>query len=397
MISSAFFAANRAALMEKCHDGVLRMTAYSALQGSGDMAAPFRQEANFWYLTGIDEPDWQLIMAGNRSWLVAPVISDIHMIFEGGLQPDEARRMSGVDEVINKTEARALLAQLASNFSVAYGIDKHPHQKHFNFVPNPSPGQLWRQLKRQFTEVRDIRRDLARLRAIKQPIEIEAITRAIDITATAFTDVRRHLSELQSENQIEAEFTHAFRYQNATHAYDPIVATGHNACTLHYVANNDQLTGSDMVLIDIGARVDHYPADITRTYAVGVPTARQIAVHAAVVAAHKQIIRLLAPGLSFSQYQSEVDDIMKTALRSLGLMNHKEDYWRYFPHAISHGLGVDVHDSLGGFETFQPGMVLTVEPGIYIPEEGIGVRIEDDILITDSGHQNLSKALALDM
>jgi Xaa-Pro aminopeptidase len=139
--------------------------------------------------------------------------------------------------------------------------------------------------------------------------------------------------------------------------------------------------------------VDGYAADITRTYAVGTPTDRQRAVHAAVETAHKAILALLKPGLSFAAYLSEVDQIMKQSLDSIGLLKTDSDYHRYFPHAISHGLGLDVHESLGGHEALKPGMILTVEPGIYIPEEKIGVRIEDDILITEDGHRNLSGAL----
>jgi len=148
-----------------------------------------------------------------------------------------------------------------------------------------------------------------------------------------------------------------------------------------------------MVLIDAGAKVGGYAADITRTYAIGRPSDREIEVHAAVETAHKAIIDLIKPGFGMKDYHFQSDEIMKKALKSLGLLNAPADYRKYFPHAVSHGLGIDVHDSLGGFETFQPGMVLTVEPGIYIPEEGIGVRIEDDILVTEEGNRNLSAAL----
>jgi Xaa-Pro aminopeptidase len=154
-----------------------------------------------------------------------------------------------------------------------------------------------------------------------------------------------------------------------------------------------------MVLIDIGARVNGYAADITRTFAVK-PTKRQTQVHAAVERAHKKIISLLKPGLMLQDYIKAVDDIMKTEMIGLGLienMNDNETYRRYFPHAIGHGLGVDVHDSLGSSRKLQEGMVLTVEPGIYIPAEGIGVRIEDDILITSTGHKNLSGSLSTDL
>ena len=161
--------------------------------------------------------------------------------------------------------------------------------------------------------------------------------------------------------------------------------------------NDDKLRPRELLLLDIGARVDGYAADITRTYAVGEPTKRQIEVHEAVETAQKEIIGLLQPNLSVEQYQKDVDRVMSKALQSLGLMHGVDDeknYRKYFPHAVSHGLGVDVHDSLGGPRMLVPGMVLTVEPGIYIPEEKIGVRIEDNILITEKGHVNLSARLS---
>jgi len=139
--------------------------------------------------------------------------------------------------------------------------------------------------------------------------------------------------------------------------------------------------------------VGGYAADITRTYAIGTPSRREKDVHAEVEQAHQAIIDLIKPETSVKEYMAAVDDIMKQALRNLNLLKTPDDFRRYFPHAISHGLGIDVHDSLGGFKAFQPGMVLTVEPGIYIPEEGIGVRIEDDILVTKDGNKNLSAAL----
>ena len=225
--------------------------------------------------------------------------------------------------------------------------------------------------------------------------------RAIGLTVEAFNAVRSQLSTLQHEYEVEAAFSYHFRRHGAPgHAYDPIVAGGGRACTLHYVANDQPLQTGELLLLDVGARVSGYAADITRTYAIGEPTDRQRAVHAAVQQAHQQIISLLAPGLSVRAYHDSVDDIMKQALVGLGLMHDLADdasYRRYFPHAISHGLGVDVHDSLGGPDVLKEGMVLTVEPGIYIPEEAIGVRIEDDILITADGARNLSAALSTDL
>lgn len=379
------------------------MTAYSQMQRRNDMSFAFEQEANFWWLTGIESPDWWLIVDGSRgkSWLAAPTISQAHQIFDGSLSPEQARAVSGVHNVITHAEALDLLRELAKKHSTVHALGDQPHAEYLDFVLNPATKKLHGTLSRLFTSVQDCRSELAQLRAIKQPQEIVAMKQAINLTIDAFEHVKKKLPSLRSEYEVEAEFSYYFRRHGAKgHAYDPIVAAGANACTLHYVDNNSSLKKKQLLLLDIGAQSAGYAADITRTYALGEPTKRQRAVHKAVQDAQQQIIALLKPDLSVEEYHRDVDAIMKQALMSLGLMKDETDdeaYRTYFPHSISHGLGVDVHDSLGGPRYVQSGMVLTVEPGIYIPEEGIGVRIEDDILITSTGHTNLSARLSTDL
>lgn len=153
-------------------------------------------------------------------------------------------------------------------------------------------------------------------------------------------------------------------------------------------------------MLDVGAKVGGYPADITRTYAYGKPTKRMEAVHKAVQSAQAAIISILKPGLSLEEYQKFVDTTIKQEMIGLGIIESVGDetgYRRHMPYSISHGLGVDVHDALGRPHTFEPGMILTVEPGIHLGNEGIGVRIEDDILITETGHRNLSGKLPTDL
>jgi Xaa-Pro aminopeptidase len=402
-MESSFFIRNRQQLSRKLGPLPIVLTAYTQLQRGNDAAFRFEQEANFWWLTGIESPDWQLIIDGARkkSWLVAPDVDEIHQVFDGSLSLDEALAISGADAVLTHAEGEERLAELARQHKAVFTLGDDPAASHYDFSRNPAPDNLKRRLARSFAEVRSTRLELARLRAIKQPEEIGAMERAIALTADAFDYVRQHLDGFKYEYEVEAEFSYYFRRHGASgHAYDPIVAAGAHACTLHYDENNGLLGSKQLLLLDIGARVDGYAADITRTYAVGTPTARQVEVHAAVSEAHREIIELLQPGLSVKEYHEHVDTIMMRALLSLGLMQHRDDaaaYRRYFPHSVSHGLGVDVHDSLGAPVFFEPGMVLTVEPGIYIPEESIGVRIEDDILITADGHRNLTAALSTDL
>ena len=402
-MNDVFYSNNRQQLAKVLNGSVVVLSAYAQMQRGNDMAFGFEQEANFWWLTGIEAPDWWLIIDGTRgkSWLVAPQISDAHLIFDGSLSAEEAKRISGVDAVIVRDEAMHILRDLAKKHSVAYTLGEQPHAEHFDFTLNPAIKTMRDMVDRTFKAVQDCRKDLAKLRAIKQPEEIVAMKKAIALTIAGFQSVKSRLPAMNYEYEIEAELTHYFRRSGARgHAYDPIVAGGKNACTLHYVANQDRLKKNHLVLLDIGARVEGYAADITRTYAVAEPTARQRQVHGAVQTAHQRIVQLIEPQLTIEAYQRGVDIIMTEALLELGLMNNSDDtknYHKYFPHAISHGLGVDVHDSLGGPAALQPGMVLTIEPGIYIPEESIGVRIEDDILVTEGGHTNLSARLSTDL
>ncbi len=394
-----FFVSNRRRLAESISGGLVVVSAYTQLQRSNDAAFYFEQEANFWWLTGIDSPDWWVIIDGQRakSWLVAPVVSNAHQIFDGSLSIEAAKRISGVDNVLSQDEAMSMLRDLAKKHSVVHTLGDPAYAEHFDFILNPAPKKLWNVLERTFTDVQDCRLELAKLRAIKQPEEIVAIKKAIKLTVEGFKSIKEKLPELRFEYEVEAEFSYFFKKYGASgHAYDPIVASGKNACTLHYDVNKDRLKKNSIVLMDIGVRLGGYAADISRSYGLGEPTQRQRQVHGAVQAAQKEIIHLIKPGLLVADYHASVDAIMKAALMSLGLLQSVEDeatYRRYFSHAIGHGLGVDVHDSLGQSLEFLPGMVLTVEPGIYIPEEGIGVRIEDNILVTQQGHINLSKAL----
>jgi len=390
-----FFISNRAALREKVGDDPIIVSAYTLLQRSGDAAFKFEQEANFWYLTGIDSADWKLVIEGERSWLIAPDVDEVHQIFDGSIAADEALQTSGVDMVLNFSEGEKLMADLASKYQKVFTIGDDPRKGHYDFALNPGPVQLLETLQAIFATVNDCRSELAKLRAIKKPEEIEQMKAAIALTVEAFDKVKENMQSYTSEYEIEADFSYAFRKNGAKgHAYDPIVAMGKNACTLHYVKNEDDLEAGQFVLLDIGARYNGYAADITRTYAFGKMSDRHVVVHRAVETAHHEIIALLQPGVNVKEYFHKVDEIMIATLHELGLLKEKSDYRKYFPHSISHGLGIDVHDSLGGPEVFQPGMVLTVEPGIYIPEEGIGVRIEDDILITEAGNENLSHKLS---
>lgn len=392
-----FHAHNIARLSELARGVPIVLTGYYAMQLSGDMAAPFLQESNFWWLTGIDEPGWRVIIepARHHVTLVAPEISEVDRIFTGGIDPSEAMKRAGAQEVIAANEFEPRLRHLARTHTVVNTLEVENE----SFVVNPARKELVAMLRRTFASVEMIDKELVSLRAVKTDEEIRRIRQACALTVNAFELIHDQFAQYKHEYEVEADFTAAFRSHAATHAYAPIVAAGERACTLHYDKNANSVRARDLVVIDIGARINGYAADVTRTYAVK-PSKRQQAVHVAVQKAHQQIIALLKPSLLVADYARSVDEIMKDALQTLGLLTRRDDettYRKYFPHAVSHGLGVDVHDRLGSPRYFEPGMVITVEPGIYIPEEGIGVRIEDDILITQTGHDNLTRKLSTDL
>lgn len=398
-MNSDFFSANRVALLKQLQGGALVvLSGYGAMQAVNDSASAFVQEANFWYETGVENADWWVIIDGlhGTEWLVSPDLSETQKVFDGAYDTDRIKSESGIKTIISRDEAARRLRELAKHHSIVYTTEQPTYLKdHAHFQLNTAQAELKKLLDRTFQNVQLCNKELAKLRTIKQPEEIKAIEKAISLTDKSLEAMKNRLGIAKFEYELEAELTYVMQNQGAGHAYDPIVASGKNACTLHYVANNDRMSKKDLLLVDVGARVNGYAADISRTFAIGQPSKRQIAVHDAVLGAQQKIIQLLKPGLNLATYEKQVESIMKITLELLGLSS--ERYREYFPHSIGHGLGRDVHDPLYGYDELAPNMVLTVEPGIYIRDEGIGVRIEDDILITVNGHRNLSKAISTDI
>lgn len=393
-----FFIQNRQRLTQALKGGLVVVTAYDAMQRAADMAHPYQQESCFWYLTGIEQPGWKLIFDGirNHATLVRPALTEVERIFDGDIDDQQIIDMSGADAIIAEKDMERELRQLARTHSVVSSLAFKQHDA-YRFAVNPAPSHLWNLLDRIFPRVQDCERDIARLRAIKQPEEQKQLQSAIDLTIEAFNTVKQQLESYQYEYEIAADMTHVFGRHNARHAYDPIVASGGNACTLHYIANANKLRKNHFLLIDVGANLGGYCADITRTYQIGKVSNFARDVHEALQIAQRDCIALIEPGRSVEEYSREVDRIMCRTLSDLGLIASEKDekgYRTYMPHAISHGLGIDTHDSLGRSHVLKEGMVLTVEPGIYIPEQSIGIRLEDDILVTHDGYKNLSKALS---
>ena len=231
---------------------------------------------------------------------------------------------------------------------------------------------------------------------VKSAYEIKLIERAIKETAGLLEILQEKLPGSSNERELMAAAATRAITSGLKFSYEPIIAGGRNAVTLHYEKNDTDLDIDGMLLLDIGLKYEGYCADITRTVAVnGKPTARQQEVYDAVLDVHGYAIELLKPGVTIKEFEEIVAERMAMQLKNLGLIDDqtKDAVRAFYPHATSHFLGIDVHDVADYSRPLEPGMVLTVEPGIYIAKEKIGVRIEDDILITENGNRNLSKDL----
>lgn len=400
IFEASFFVANRERLRSLfTGTAPIIITANGLLQRNSDVNFPFRQDSSFWYLTGIEEPDVILVMDKGKEYLIVPARDEHRAAFDGTIADSDLVSRSGVETVF---EEKAGWKQLGSRLKrvkhVATLAAAAPYVQNHGLYTNPARARLIERIKSQAEDVEllDIRPHVTRMRMIKQPAEITAIQQAIDLTIdTLLAAKKKGWQKFAHEYDVEAAITARFRKHGATHAYQPIIANGINACTLHYVHNNDPITEGSLLLLDVGAEVQNYAADITRTYAVSEPTRRQKQVYAAVLEVRDFALSQLEVGTTMRTYEDAVQQFMGEKLRELGLIKSIEadSVRQYYPHATSHFLGLDVHDTADYDRPLEPNMVLTVEPGIYIPEEAIGIRIEDDVLIEETGPRVLSDRL----
>lgn len=406
LFSADFFKANRGRLLQRIDPAIPTViTASGLLQRNADTTFPFQQDSNFWYLTGLNEPDLILVMSGGSEYLLVPGRSGNREAFDGAIDFAELARLSGIHDIIAEEDGWQRLATTLKKTGTVQTLAAAPsYIEQYGMYTNPARARLVERLMTWQPDVKvvDIREHLIYCRSRKQPEELKALQRAIDITADGLRRVTEpaRLAAYEYEFEIENDLSSAFRTHEASgHAFAPIIAAGKHGVTLHNVANDGELHGGELVMLDVGAEVSHYAADITRTVAIGTPTKRQVEVFAAVQDVQRYALTLLKPGTLLKEYEAAVEEYMGGKLQQLGLITKADhdDIRHYYPHATSHFLGLDVHDVGNYDQPLEAGMVLTCEPGIYIPEEGIGVRIEDDVLITDAAHTVLSAGLAAEL
>jgi len=396
MFDANFFSGNRSRLIESLPEGVVvAIAGHGQLQRNGSNTYDFRQDSSFWYLSGLVEPDLVLIFSAERELVLLPKRDASYRTFNGEIKIEELVRNSGIPTFIEADWAKGLKSELADAKCIFSLLPIAPYISQAGIYVNPARQRLGSVLNEVLPkhQIEDIRPHLGRLRMIKQPIELAAVKQACDITTAAFESIKNALPTFKSEAEIlRAVKSEMFRAGADDMAYSPIAAAGDSSTVLHYHLHNRQISKHDLILIDAGAEKNFYASDITRTYSVSSPTTRQQAVHAAVIAIQKQALNLLKPGLNLKDYEKAVRDFAAGQLATLGLKTDELSIKKYFPHSTSHYLGLDVHDS-GDYGQLHTGVVLTVEPGIYIPEEALGVRVEDNVVITDSGYDNLTAAL----
>lgn len=399
--SAEFFAGNRTRLKDFVQDNTpIILTANGLLQQSTDSTYPFKQDGNFWYLSGINEPDITLVIDSNNEYLILPEQSEYQRYFNGAIDSSKLSKISGIKKVLLQKEGENLLNSLPKKSKKVATLTPSPsYVKEMGFYTNPSRQALISRIldTNDKCELLDLRKQFGQLRMVKQLPEIEAIQSAIDVTIKTLQSLKKKINSYGFEYQADADIAHGFRSNGADGAaFDSIVAGGANACIVHYMDNNDTLHKDDLLLFDVGAEACGYAADISRTYSRGTASKRQKQVHAAVCEVQDYAYSLLKPGVLLREYEKQVREFMGIKLQELSLIDNLDpaEIRKYYPHSTSHFLGFDVHD-VGDYDRpLEPGVVITVEPGIYIPEEGIGVRIEDDILITKSGNINLSRKLS---
>ena len=367
---------------------------------SADSTLPFEQHRDLFYLTGIDQEETILILCPDAKdpkhrEMVFVRETNAHIaVWEGHkLTKSEAAAVTGIDHVQWTTDFEASFLELAKQAENIY-INTNEHYR-AKVETQTREDRFIEWCKQQFPKKNYEKSNfiLQGLRGVKDPEEIAHIQQACDITEKGFRRILGFVKPGVWEFEIEAEFSHEFLSNRSKgFAYTPIIASGANSNVLHYIENSQQCKAGELILMDVGAEYGNYASDMTRTIPVsGRFTPRQRAVYEAVLKVKDEATMLLIPGVLWKDYHVEVGKLMSSALVDLGLLAKKEvsynteAYKKYFMHGTSHHLGLDTHDYGLLDEPMETNMVFTVEPGIYIPYEGFGIRLEDDVVVQATG------------
>ncbi|KAA3436415.1 aminopeptidase P family protein [Rufibacter hautae] len=382
---------------------------------NADGTMPFRQNNDLLWLSGIDQEESVLILFPDareerlKEILFVRETNDHILTWEGyKLTKEQAREVSGIVTIFWTHEFDSILNSLMPYVENVY-LNSNEHLRSVVEVETRD-ARFIKKIKEKYPLHHYTRstQHLHYLRSLKHPREIELMRNACNITEKAFRRLLTFVKPGVMEYEIEAEIAHEFlRNRSRGPAYNSIIASGANACILHYVDNFRECKDGDVLLMDFGAEYANYAADLSRSIPVnGKFTPRQADVYNAVLHVMKTAKQMLVPGNTLDQYHKFVGKVMENELIKLDLLSEEEVnnqnpaqplYKRYFPHGTSHFLGLDVHDVGDKYRPFEEGMVFTCEPGIYIKEEGLGIRLENDILITHNGPVDLMENIPLEL
>jgi len=389
---------NRNKLIKDMKKGELALFfAGNAPASSADSLYPFRTDKNFFYMTGLKREGFiLLIMKGVKENKEVLFINepnyDIEKWVGRALTKEQCTDLSAIDEVLYLDGFEAYMNRLiyGATYKSVYLDLARAHKDREGLEAHVYAKKV--QDKYPELRIKNVHGFMSHYRCFKSDSEIRTIKKAISLTQKGLERVMTTLKPGDYEYRPKVEFDYSIMKHGADgNAFETIAASGVNATILHYIENNMVMADNTLVLMDLGAQYGEYASDITRTYPVnGRFTQRQKDVYNLVLKAHDAVIDLMAPGVAFEELNKKSSEILMAGLKELGLIKEADELGKYYYHGVSHYMGLDTHD-LGERDTkLKPGMVLTVEPGLYISEEAIGIRIEDDILITEHGCEVLS-------
>jgi len=372
---------------------------------NGDQFFPFRQNSDLYYFTGIEAENTILIMEKYKNFLFIQKPDQTTALWEGeSLSPEKASHISGIENILWADDLESTMAKsLRSKKHIYLNV----HEKINSRGIQSKDEQYLKQIRNAypFHAFHSVKPLMKQIRLVKEPEEIEAIKKAIAITRKALVRILPLVQPGISEREIKAEMLHELICNHSDgFAFEPIIAAGKNTTVLHYTQNNNTCRNQELLLLDIGAEYNNYAADISRTIPVnGKYSSRQKACYQAVLEVMEDVKKDIKPGLTIKALNDKMVEQLIEKHIMLGLYQRKDLHsqnppvWKkYFPHGVSHFIGLDVHDYGDKETTLDKGMIISWEPGIYIPEEKIGIRIEDDILV-DTPSVNLSSAIPKDM
>tara|TARA_B110000967_G_scaffold148163_1_gene151739 strand:+ start:760 stop:2055 length:1296 start_codon:yes stop_codon:yes gene_type:complete len=416
-ISPELFKKNRLKLSQQMvSNSIAIFNSNDVFSTGADSTLPFEQHRNIFYLSGVDQEESILLIfpeakdESQREILFVKETNDHIAIWEGAkLSKSQATASSGIKTVYWLEEFESIFSKLMEDSTRFYYNNNEHYRQAVEMETRED--RFLKMIKSSYSahELLPVFPIMEALRGVKEPEEIALIKTACDITEKGFRRILEFVKPGIMEYEIEAEYMHEFlKNRSKGFAYTPIIGSGYNACVLHYIENNQTCIDGDLLLMDVAAEYANYSSDMTRTIPVnGRFTARQKAIYQAVLNVKNQATKLLVPGTMWDAYHIEVGKLMTSELLGLGLIDkadvQNEDpkwpaYKKYFMHGTSHHMGLDTHDFGALKSPMQANMVFTVEPGIYIPKENMGIRLEDDVVIQSKGSPlNLMKNIPIEI